>query len=124
MPKPSDLNPAFDSSKIFSTEGGAEGGQDEQPMSELITVPKLKGDTLIAKSLDDLSLAELVVELNAIHNLSDAIYEVRDSACENERWGPCEGNPWEHPMVKRYSDILTRVMQYLAMEGLYLGSKT
>lgn len=42
--------------------------------------------------------------INRLHDLGDAIYNVRDRVVENDP--KFNGNSWDHPTVKEYSDAV------------------
>ena len=70
------------------------------------------------RPVDQMSLSMMVSELNQLHSLSDAIYEVRSKAVESEHWGPYRGDSWDHPAVLRYGALLKAVDAFLERAGL------
>ena len=65
----------------------------------------------MSKQVSSMTLAEMVLELNDIYDLSDAVYKVRSMAVEGEQWGPWppedqpDANSWDHPTVVRYGEL-------------------
>ena len=80
--------------------------------------PEQKYETVSDTPVADMTLASLVFALHKIHNLGDAIYRVRSSAAEGDRWRPWEGNSWQHPAVERYGDLWEEIENRLKAEGL------
>ncbi len=71
---------------------------------------------------DGKPLAELIIELNEIHDLGDAIYDVRRRAVESEQWGPWpppdqpDANSWDHPTVVRYGELVGEILRLCRAE--------
>jgi len=56
-------------------------------------------------------LMEALRTINRLHNLGDAIYDVRERADYMDR--PSGESSWDHPDVKAYSDAVEVVDRYL-----------
>jgi hypothetical protein len=54
---------------------------------------------------------EALRTINRLHNLGDAVCDVRECADFSDR--PEDENSWDHPDVKAYSDAVEVVDRYL-----------
>jgi hypothetical protein len=57
------------------------------------------------------ALMEALRTINRLHNLGDAIYDVRERA--DMTYAPIGATSWDHPDVKAYSDAVDVVYRYL-----------
>lgn len=64
------------------------------------------------RPLVEMTLAEMILELDGIDDLDDRCYGVRTRAVEDEEWGPWDHNQdsWDHPAVVRYGALVGAVL--------------
>lgn len=66
------------------------------------------------KPVGEMEATEVLRELDAIIDLDSLIYTVRQAAIDDQLWGLWEGDSWEHPMVKRWSDLSARMKELIS----------
>lgn len=59
--------------------------------------------TTFYEPVENLTLAEIVKEIDGLIGLDDQIYDVRDRVCED--FPDYKGSSWDHHTVGRYSDL-------------------
>lgn len=82
----------------------------------LVQTEPIPQEQTLPKTVDTMTLEEVVAEIDDMSNLGDRIYSVMDRAVEKAP--QFEGSAWELPEVKRYSDLCMRVSAFLKGAGL------
>lgn len=68
------------------------------------------------RPVSELSLEEVIVEIDAQVHLGDLVYQVRDRAADNAPRN-YTGSSWDLPEVQRYGDLCTRLAVLLRERG-------